>query len=64
MTGSLDTNTYPHLAKDYVATLRQRGVDASYVEVAGAAHNFSRTISESPQFDAALRSLLGSYNPM
>lgn len=38
LTGSRDTTTPPALAQDYVAALRRRGVDASFVLVPEAGH--------------------------
>ena len=39
LTGSKDTNTMPVLARDYVAALEARGVNATFMEVANAGHN-------------------------
>jgi pimeloyl-ACP methyl ester carboxylesterase len=58
LTGTLDPNTFPHLASDYVASLTQRGVNASYVPIPGAMHNWGEGISQSAQFDTALKSAL------
>jgi pimeloyl-ACP methyl ester carboxylesterase len=41
ITGSVDDNTFPALAQDYVAALARRGVPARFVAVAGAGHGFS-----------------------
>ncbi|MCF4165380.1 S9 family peptidase [Zavarzinia compransoris] len=40
ITGARDDNTFAYLASDYVADLREAGVDASFTEVAGAGHRF------------------------
>lgn len=41
VTGDKDTNAFPALARDYVATLQAKGVDAQFVPIADAAHDFS-----------------------
>jgi pimeloyl-ACP methyl ester carboxylesterase len=58
LTGTLDPNTLPHLASDYVVSLMQRGVSASYVPIPGAMHNWGEGISQSTQFDDALKAAL------
>lgn len=39
ITGQDDDNTRSYLAERYVATLKQRGIDARFEEIAGATHN-------------------------
>lgn len=39
ITGETDDNTWPFMAKDYVASLQSAGVTAKFVEVPGAGHN-------------------------
>jgi pimeloyl-ACP methyl ester carboxylesterase len=41
ITGTLDDNTFPALAEDYVERLARRGIPARFVDVAGAGHGFS-----------------------
>jgi dipeptidyl aminopeptidase/acylaminoacyl peptidase len=41
ITGTLDDNTFPALAEDYVERLARRGIPARFVAVAGAGHGFS-----------------------
>lgn len=38
--GKNDSNTQPYLAKDYVKRARAEGLDATYIEVPGAGHNY------------------------
>ena len=53
VTGANDDNTEPVLARDYVASLKGKGIDATYIEVPGVGHNgivrtrdFTTTISQ------------------
>ena len=39
ITGSIDGNTKPVLAGDYVTALKANGIDATYIEVPGAGHD-------------------------
>jgi len=39
ITGGRDDNSVPVLARDYVASLRAMGIDATFVEVPGVGHN-------------------------
>jgi len=39
VTGGKDGNTEPVLARDYVASLKSKGIDATYIEVPGVGHN-------------------------
>ena len=39
LTGSNDGNTEPVIARDYVATLKGKGIGATYIEVSGVGHN-------------------------
>lgn len=39
VTGSADSNTFPELARDYVATLVRRGVTARFIPVRRGDHN-------------------------
>ena len=55
VTGSKDSNTFPFLAKDYVSSLKDNGVDATYIEVPGASHG---RIEHTGEFKGALASLL------
>ena len=41
ITGSEDKNTVPRLAMEYIKELQQRGIDAKFVEAAGANHDGS-----------------------
>ena len=47
LTGSKDNNTVPALARDYVATLTDRGITAEFVLVDGAGHGASKKFSSS-----------------
>ena len=38
ITGGNDGNTKPVLARDYVASLKGKGIDATYIEVPGVGH--------------------------
>lgn len=42
VTGQNDDNTRPVLAQEYIASLKARGIDASYVGASGAGHGFGR----------------------
>jgi pimeloyl-ACP methyl ester carboxylesterase len=42
ITGNKDDNTSPDLGKSYVNMLRKRGIDASFLSVAGGAHGFEK----------------------
>jgi len=55
LTGSRDSNTFPEIAQTYVEQLRQRGLDARFIEVPGASHNGA---ARSDQFYAAIAELL------
>ena len=46
ITGSEDGNTFPRLAKDYIGAARDRGLQAEFVEVAGADHGLARPLRE------------------
>ncbi len=39
ITGSNDSNTQPVIAREYVETLKARGLDASFIDVPGTSHN-------------------------
>lgn len=39
ITGDDDSNTRPVIARDYIETLKKRGVDATFIEVPDAGHN-------------------------
>ncbi len=39
VTGGNDGNTEPVLARDYVASLKGKGIDATFIEVPGIGHN-------------------------
>jgi len=54
LTGSLDDNTTPGLARDYVAGLTARGVDATFIELNGKDHNSSVRSDEFAQVLATL----------
>lgn len=45
VSGANDDNAFPVLAQTYIAQLQGRGVQATYVEVPGAGHNYSRLSS-------------------
>ncbi|WP_299622156.1 S9 family peptidase [Pelagibius sp.] len=55
VTGGNDRNTEPVLARDYVADLKTRGIDASFLEVPGAGHN---GVVRTPEFLAAIAEVL------
>ena len=57
ITGSEDRNTFPRLAKDYIAAAHGRGLQAEFVEVADAEHNLTR-----PLRDAAVEAFRGMSN--
>ena len=40
MTGSGDTTTQPHLARDYIEALQERGVAAEFIRIGGGSHGF------------------------
>jgi poly(3-hydroxybutyrate) depolymerase len=44
ITGENDSNTQPYLAKDYIERANNAGVDAMYIEVPGAGHNYRRSL--------------------
>ena len=49
ITGSKDNNTYPVLAKAYVAALQKRGVSASFISVNGAGHGYKGALSRAAE---------------
>ena len=56
VTGENDRNTGPHLARDYVSALRERGVDATFVLAPDGSHSF-RSLPIREQLDALLQAL-------
>ena len=44
ITGSKDRNTFPRLAKSYIKAAGKRGMQAEYVEVAGAGHGLGHSL--------------------
>lgn len=56
ITGREDRNTFPRLAKEYIGAARDRGLQAEFVEVAGAEHSLAR-----PLLDAAAEALHGMF---
>jgi acetyl esterase/lipase len=57
LTGSRDSNTSVDLAKAYVDALRARGIDATFLEIAGATHN---SAFRSPEIIQTITKLLNS----
>jgi predicted esterase len=55
VTGSRDSNTQPVIARDYIESLRRRGLDATYVDAPGTSHN---TVTRTDEFYAAIDDLL------
>lgn len=55
VTGSIDSNTRPEIARSYIERLKARGIDAQFVEVAGASHN---RVTRTDEFFAAIDQLL------
>jgi predicted esterase len=51
--GSGDTNTVPSLSRSYAEDAQARGLDAAYVKVDGAKHNFNAAMSGSEGWKAA-----------
>ncbi len=58
MTGERDDNTHPELARDYVAKLTERGINAKFVVMPGIGHNYNRTMRDSPVFRQALADII------
>jgi len=58
MTGEVDDNTHPELARDYVARLRELGVNAKFVVIPGIGHNYNRSMRDSPVFRQALKDIV------
>lgn len=52
ITGKKDTNTQPYLAQDYVQRAKNAGIDATYVEVPDAGHNYRLSLMRSYVVDA------------
>lgn len=52
ITGDNDSNTQPYLAKDYVKRAKASGIDATYIEVPAAGHNYRRSLMRSYVVDA------------
>lgn len=61
LTGSEDDNTLPSNARDYVARAKKRGLDAEFVFVEGAGHDFGRRLGGAAL--AAVAGLLGTAAP-
>ena len=55
VTGVNDGNTEPVLARDYVASLKGKGIDATYIEVPGVGHN---GIEKTSDYKTAINQLL------
>ena len=55
VTGSSDSNTDMSIARSYITSLRERGIDANFVEAEDIGHN---GVQRSPEFMDALRQLL------
>ncbi len=53
--GGNDGNTEPVLAREYVASLKGKGIGATYIEVPGVGHN---GIVKTSEFKAAIYQLL------
>lgn len=51
VTGGNDGNTEPELAREYVASLKEKGIGATYIEVPGVGHN---GIVNSSEFKTAI----------
>ncbi|MGH6662441.1 MAG: alpha/beta hydrolase family protein, partial [Rhodospirillales bacterium] len=58
MTGEVDDNTHPELARDYVARLKERGVKAKFVVMPGIGHNYNRSMRDSQVFRQALKDIV------
>lgn len=52
ITGEKDSNTQPYLAKDYVQQAKNSGIDATYIEVPGAGHNYRLSLMRTYVVDA------------
>ena len=55
VTGGNDGNTEPVLARDYVVSLKSKGIDATYIEVPGVGHN---GIEKTSDYKTAISQLL------
>jgi ketosteroid isomerase-like protein/pimeloyl-ACP methyl ester carboxylesterase len=55
ITGGYDRNTEPVIARDYVASLKRIGIDATYIEVTGAGHN---RIEQTSEYKSVISQLL------
>ncbi len=55
ITGGNDDNAVPVLARDYVASLKSKGIDATFIEVPGIGHN---RIVITHDYETAIRQLL------
>lgn len=55
VTGGNDGNTKPVLARDYVASLKGKGIDATYIEVPGVGHDY---IVRTREYITAINELL------
>lgn len=56
VTGEKDRNTRPHLARDYVSALRERGVEATFVLAEDGSHSF-RSLPVREHLDRLLQAL-------
>ena len=63
MTGRNDDNTGPGLAKSYVAEIRERGGNATFIEIAGERHFLSTKMSDEilPRIAQMLKTLAASH---
>jgi pimeloyl-ACP methyl ester carboxylesterase len=59
VTGANDDNAPGDLARAYVDSLRQRGIDATYRDAPGAGHSLGDTYWNSGALDAVLRAVKG-----
>ncbi len=58
ITGELDDNTAPILAKDYAAALAAQGVNARFAIIPGASHNVTRVMRESDIYRQAMTNIV------
>ena len=58
VTGANDGNTEPIIARDYVASLKDIGIDATFIEVPGIGHN---DVVRSRDFATAINQMLAGH---
>ena len=58
VTGERDDNTDAELARDYVATLKKRGVAARFVAIPGAGHHVDKKMRDTADYARALNDIV------